>query len=49
MWEGSGSLWVMNWAGEHGKVHKWERSGDMAFVQRGVRTLVKVAKNESRD
>ena len=49
MWEGSRSVWVMNWAEERGEVRKWERSGDMAFIWRGVRTLVKVAKNESRD
>ena len=40
---------MMNWVGEHEEVRKWERSGDMAFIQRGVRTLVKVVKNESRD
>ena len=39
----------MNQVGESREVRKWERSGDMAFIRRGVRTLVKVAKNESRD
>ena len=39
----------MYWAGVSGEVHKRERLGDMAFIWRGVRTLVKVVKNESRN
>ena len=49
MWGGSRSGWEMNQARVSGEVHKWERLGDMAFVWRGVRTLVEIVKNESRD
>ena len=49
MWEGSGFEWAQSQAGVSGKVHKWERLENMAFVWRRARTLVEVAKNESRD
>ena len=49
MWGGDGSGWGQSRAEASGEVCKWEWLRDMAFVWWKVRTLVKVAKNESRD
>ena len=49
MWEEGRIRSVESWAGACGKVRKLEWLGDMAFVWRGIGTLVEVAENTSRD
>ena len=41
--------WAKSQAGVSGEVHKRESLGDMAFIWWGVRMLVEVMKDESRD
>ena len=49
MWGGDRSGWGQSQVGASGEVCKWEWLGDMAFVQWGVGTLVKIAEDKSRD
>ena len=49
MWGGDRSEWGQSQVGVSGEVHKLEWSGDMAFIWRGIGTLVEVVKNASRD